>query len=338
MKKWIVGVLFLTLLAGGAFHYYQRRNASPVEKRMRFIMDTYCSIQVPGGSEVVPAINKALDRMQEVDKKFNAHDINSPITEFNQKAAPLNDKEIVGMVRTAMDISQLSGGSFDITVGPLLRLWGFYTDTKRVPTAEEIAAVLDRLGSRHLEIKQGFLIKRKSGVEIDLGGIAKGYAVREALKVLKAQGITSALIDGGGNIYAYGLVYGVPWRVGVRAPRGEGVLGILQMTDLSVATSGDYERFFEQDGVKYHHLLDPHSGQPARELISVTAISADPMLADAWSTGLFIMGPEKGMKLVEETPGMEAIMVTPDGEISYSSGLKDKLEIIKQAPENQAGQ
>ncbi|MDP7421864.1 MAG: FAD:protein FMN transferase [bacterium] len=321
MKKRALIVLSIILLAGGGFFLYRKHSSRPVQKRMRFIMDTYCTIQVPGGKEVVPAINKALDRMQEVDAKFNAQDEESPIAEFNQKAIPVSDKEIVNMVRAALQISDRSGGAFDITVGPLLKLWGFYTDTTRVPAEDEIETVLERLGYRYLEIKEGYLVKRKSGVQIDLGGIAKGYAIREAVRVLKNEGITSALIDAGGDIYAHGQVYGVPWRIGIRNPLGEGVLGVLDMSDLSVATSGSYERFFEQDGIRYHHLLDPKTGYPAGELIGVTVVCKDPMLADAWATALFVMGPEKGMELVETAGMAQVIMVTDEEELLCSSGL-----------------
>ncbi len=118
------------------------------------------------------------------------------------------------------------------------------------------------------------------------------------------------------------------WKVGIRNPRGEGVIGVVEVSDLAVVTSGDYERFFEKDGVKYHHILNPKTGYPARGLTSVTVISPDPVFADAWSTALFVMGKEKGLELVEKTPNAETLMVTTEGEILYSSGLKENVKII----------
>ena len=229
---------------------------------------------------------------------------------------------MVSLIETADSVSMQSGGAFDITVFPLIKLWGFYEDTQHVPGEEELKRVLEQVDYHNLSVKNGTLYKQHAPVMIDLGGIAKGYAVKEAVRVLKADGISSALIDAGGDIYALGMINGKPWKVGIRNPRGEGVIGVLEISDLSVVTSGDYERFFEQDGVRYHHLLDPKTGYPARGLTSVTVVSADPALADAWSTALFVSGKEKGIELAERIPQIEALFVTSEGDILKTSGMK----------------
>ncbi|MDD5686537.1 MAG: FAD:protein FMN transferase [Elusimicrobia bacterium] len=303
-------------------------NKEKIQKQTRFLMDTYCAIQVPGNTEVLKIIDKALDRIEEIDRKFNALNPKSPIYEFNNNDVPISDPEIVGLIKICQQVSEQSNGSFDITVYPLVKLWGFYDKDMHVPAAKDIAECLKKIGYKNLLIKDGKLIKIKKYIKIDLGAIAKGYAVEEALKVLKNAGVKSALIDAGGDIYAIGKLKDKPWKVGVRNPRGEGVMGILEVSELSMATSGDYERFFEKDGVRYHHILDPKTGYPARGLMSVTVISPNPTLADAWSTALFVIG-EKGMDIVEKTSIAEAIMVTTENKILYSSGLKENLKIIK---------
>jgi thiamine biosynthesis lipoprotein len=293
-----------------------------IQKQTRFLMDTYCIIQIPGDVEVLKAIEAAFDRMEEVDKHFNVLDSTNSLFRFNQNSEPITDKEIIALVETSLQISNESEGAFDITIYPLIERWGFFSDTPSLPDKKEIQQYLQRIGYSNLVIEDGTLTKRKKNVQIDLGGIAKGYAIKEALQVLKNYQIESALIDAGGDIYALGELDGKPWKVGVRNPRGEGVIGVLEVTDMAVVTSGDYERFFEVDGEKYHHLLDPKTGYPTKGLASVTVMSSDPVLADAWSTALFIMGKEKGMPLVEKKNDLKTIMITSEEEIVSSSNLE----------------
>jgi thiamine biosynthesis lipoprotein len=165
-------------------------------------------------------------------------------------------------------------------------------------------------------------------VRIDLGGIAKGYGVSQAATVLKKAGVTSALIEAGGDVYALGKKGSRLWNIGIKNPRGEDLLGYVEVEDLAVLGSGDYERFFVQDGRRYHHIFNPKTGYPAEGLCGVTIIHPDPMLADAWNTALFVLGPEKGLKMVEEMPDTEAIMVKTSGEVLYSSGFEGRLKSI----------
>jgi thiamine biosynthesis lipoprotein len=291
-------------------------------------MNTAVTIQLPGDPSVRKLSEKAFDRMEEVDRKFNVLSTESPIYHFNYENVPITDPEILALVETSLELSRESGGAFDVTVYPLVDLWGFFRDAPAVPAQADIAACLKRVGWGQLRIEGGSLRKLNSDVEIDLGAIAKGYAVGEAVKVLKDEGVTSALIDAGGDIYAIGEVYGRPWKVGIRKPRGEGVVGVLDVSDLTIVTSGDYERYFEKDGVRYHHILDPASGFPADGLMSVTVICDDPVQGDGLSTALFVMGAEKGMELVEDLDGVESIMVTKDGKVLISQGLKGDMETV----------
>lgn len=292
------------------------------QKQARILMDTYCAIQAQGSGNTLKIIGKALDRIEEIDKKFNSLNPVSPLFGFNEENSPVTDREICQLIRTALKISEKSGGAFDITVEPLVRLWGFYNKTPSVPGKGRIIECLKKTGYGHLAIKEGRLEKLNKSVRVDLGAIAKGYAVGEALKILKNAGIKSALIDLGGDIYALGKLEGKPWKVGIRNPDGKGILGMVEVSDLSLSTSGSYERFFEKDGIRYHHIFDPKTGYPARGLKSVTVICPDPVLADALSTTIFVLGREKGLEFAKKAGKAEAMVVTDKGEISFSSGFK----------------
>jgi thiamine biosynthesis lipoprotein len=317
-------VIFGALLG---FRYYNLYRYH-LEKQTRFMMDTYVTIYALGPRKItVGAIDRALDRMQEVDTKFNSRNPKSLIYAFNHEGKPISDPEIVFVAANALQIARESDGAFDITVAPLIELWGFYGDAPHLPADQEIKACLHRVGYQYLSLADQKLEKTKNDVEIDLGGIAKGYAVGQAAKVLKELGVTSAVIDAGGDVYALGKRGDKPWKVGIKDPRGgEDLLGYLEVEDLAVMGSGDYERFFEKDGKRYHHIFNPKTGYPAEGLRGTTLIYPDPMAADAWATAIFVLGPEKGLELVERTPGMEVIMVTTSGKIIYSSGLKSGLK------------
>jgi thiamine biosynthesis lipoprotein len=321
----VLAVVFVGLLA---VRIYNSRRFH-LEKQTRFMMDTYVTIYAVGPKKVTSrAIDLALDRMQEVDTKFNILNPKSPLYAFNRQGVPISDQEILDVVRLALEVSHDSGGAFDITISPLIELWGFYGDSPNLPQEQEIRACLNKIGYRHLNIEDGRLEKTKEEIGIDLGGIAKGYSVSQAAKVLRAEGATSALIDAGGDVYALGKKGRKFWNVGIRSPRGEDLLGYVEVEDLAVMGSGDYERFFIKDGKRFHHILDPKTGYPAEGLSGSTVIYPDPILADAWATALFVMGLEKGLETVKKIPGMEAIMVTHSGERLYSSGLKDAFKVI----------
>ncbi len=329
--RWLgFGLVLLTVFLAGLFairQYNLYRNH--LEKQIRFMMDTYVTVYTIGPkAKAVPAINAALDRMQTVDAKFNSRNPDSPVYAFNDRNVPITDREILEVVSLALQIAKDTDGAFDITIEPLIELWGFYGDSPRLPEPEEIRNCLKQVGYANLVLSDTQLQKKKAGVRIDLGAIAKGYAIGQAAKVLRDQGVASALIDAGGDIYALGEKAGELWKVGIRNPRGDKILGYLEVEDLAVMGSGNYERFFEQDGKRYHHIFDPKTGYPAAGLSGTTLVHPDPMVADAWNTAIFVLGPEKGLALVERIPGMEALMVTTAGKLVYSSGLAHALKKI----------
>lgn len=292
-----------------------------IQKETEFLMDTYVTIQAPGNKKVRSIIFKAFNRMHEIDRKFNILNQDNDLYRFNNQNEPIGDEEIRNIVETALEISKKSDGAFDITIYPLMKLWGFFDKVSVVPDSGRLIEKLSLVDYSQIQIEDGLVKKTNPNARIDLGGIAKGLAIREAYNVLKANNIKSGLIDAGGDIYAFGKLHDRPWKVGIRNPWSEGVIGVLDVDDAAVVTSGDYERFFIEDSVKYHHLLNPETGYPARGLSSVTVISFDPVIADAWSTALFVMGLEKGLELVNKTTDIEAIFATSDREIIRSSGL-----------------
>ncbi len=329
MKKKLILIIIALLLLGflGVRTYNSYRHH--LEKQTRFMMDTYVTIYAVGPQRATSrAVNRALDRMQEVDTKFNILNPESPLYAFNHRGVPISDQEILKVVQIALQVAKESDGAFDITISPLVDLWGFYGDAPRLPEREEIRDCLSKMGYQHLLVKNGKLEKSKEEIRIDLGGIAKGYAVTQAIEVLKAEGLTSALIDAGGDVYALGKRGGKFWKVGIRDPRREDLLGYLEVEDLAVMGSGDYERFFIKDGKRYHHIFDPKTGYPAEGVTGTTLIHPDPLVADAWNTAIFVLGPKKGLEMVEKLPAMEAIMVTTEGETLYSSGLKNALKVV----------
>lgn len=234
------------------------------------------------------------------------------------------------VLHAAQKVSEWTGGKFDITFGALAEVWKFDHDQdNRVPAAAEIAARLPRVDYRAVAVDDGpgTAAITRAGVRVHLGGIGKGYAVDKAIAILRAAGLRDFLIQAGGDLYAAGQAADGPWRLGIQDPRGQAgdAFAMVELRDATFSTSGDYERYFVKDGVRYHHLLDPATGQPARGSRSVTIVARDATTADGLSTGVFILGPDKGMALVEQLPDVEAVIVTADNEVRISSGLHGKV-------------
>ena len=329
MKKYLFAITIFVLITGVFFEIKKMRGAQYLEQQCRVLMTTYVTVYAYGKKPAVSvAIDKAFKRMQEVTDKFNAHNAGSPLYAFNNKGIPIEDAEVLKVIKTSLDISRLSEGAFDITVYPLVKLWGFYEDkTDRVPSGDEINQALKKVGYKHLIFTGKELRKDRDDLFIDLGGIAKGYVVGQGIEELKKSGIKSAIIQAGGDIFVLGSKGGKPWKIGIRHPRKEeGLLGYVEVEDMAVMSSGDYERFFVKGNKRYNHIINPKTGYPAAGAIGVTVIYPDPSIADAWGPTLAIMGPA-GLNLVEKIPGMEAIMVTENGKIQRTRGF-DKLRAL----------
>ena len=325
--SWIAaGAVLLCLAVLGTWELLQDR--IHLERRMRFIMDTYVTIYAAGPSSLtLPAINAAFDRMEAVDAKFSISNTENPVNAFNEKGLPITDTEILEVLQAALHITLDSEGAFDITTAPIIDLWGFYGNSPRLPSKMEIDSCLMHVGFEHLSLSPRDLRKDDPDVRIDLGGIAKGYAIGQAASVLKEYGITSALIDAGGDVYALGKRGKNPWKVGIKNPRGDGILGYVEVVNMAVMGSGDYERFFEIDGKRYHHIFNPRTGYPVAGITGSVLLCRDPMMADGWNTAVFAMGMRKGLDLVSRRSDMEVLMISDAGEILASEGLKTSLHM-----------
>ena len=237
--------------------------------------------------------------------------------------------DAMAVLSAARRISEWTHGKFDVTFGALSDVWKFDHDQDgRVPTTDQVAARRALIDFTAIQTDNAartvFLTRR--GMRIHLGGIGKGYAVERAARLLRERGIRDFMIQSGGDLYAGGLRLDQPWRLGIADPRRPSqIFGTLDVSNGAVSTSGDYERAFLKDGVRYHHLLDPATGMPARGCRSVTIVASSPLLADGLSTGVFILGPTEGMALVERLPDVGAIIVTDRNEVLVSTGLHGKF-------------
>ena len=238
------------------------------------------------------------------------------------------------VLRRARQISEWTDGTFDVTFGALTDVWKFDHDQDNsIPTPQAIRARLPLIDYRQIEIddRAGTVFLKRTGMKIHLGGIGKGYAVERALGILRRAGLRDFMIQAGGDLYVGGHKDGRPWRLGINDPRGAAgqSFATVDLTDSTFSTSGDYARFFMKDGVRYHHILDLSTGQPARLCRSVTIVAGSPVLADAIAKGVFILGPVTGMALVERIPDLEAVIVSATNEVLVSSGLKDRFVLLR---------
>ena len=242
-------------------------------------------------------------------------------------------EDTVTVLREAAEGSALTRGKFDITFGALSDIWRFDHDQDNiVPDRQLIETRLTRIDYRAVQVdgtaRTAFV--SRPNVRVHLGGIGKGYAVDRAVAFLREAGFADFMIQSGGDLYVAGSNGGAPWKLAIADPRGaHEPFATLQITDGTFSTSGDYERFFMKDGVRYHHLLDPDFGEPARGCRSVTIVANRAVTADVLSTAVFIMGPDEGMKLIEKQPDVEGVIVTADNEVLISTGLRGRLALLR---------
>ena len=313
--------------------------------RENFIMNTLVTIRVYSSDPALGkrALAEAFAEFQRIDKLSNRFaEKNLPHPELSDvyrvnKNAGLKPVKVSNDTLAMLDRSQyfagLSEGAFDVTVGPLMDLWGFGKERYQVPSATQLESALALVGYKRILINETekTVFLREKGMEIDLGGVAKGYATDMAVQKLRQIGIKSAIINAGGSIYALGLKPdGSPWRTGIRDPRDvDKIIAVLEVRDAAVVSYGDYERYFIRDGVRYHHILDPVTGQPARKLISSTIVAPQATDADLLSTAIFVLGSSEGKKLIEEMPNTSAVLVDASGVINCSTELAEQIEFIE---------
>jgi thiamine biosynthesis lipoprotein len=285
-----------------------------------------------GATQAIDAVYAEFERLEDLLSVWRPGSDVVRLNEAAGKGPVAVSPDTLAVLQTAAEASRLTQGKFDITFGTLAEIWKFDHDQdNRVPSHDEIAARLPLVDytAVRTDPAAGAAEILRPGVRIHLGGIGKGYAVDRAISLLREAGYSDFLIQAGGDLYGSGRRGDRPWRVGLYDPRGtEGAtFATIELHDETFSTSGDYERFFVKDGVRYHHLLDPDTGEPARLCRSVTILARSALTADWASTGVFILGPEQGMALVESLPDVEAAIVTADNEVRVSTGLRDRLRI-----------
>ncbi len=310
-----------------------------VFKETRFAMYTVTSITVSSSSEkkALTAIDAAFKEIEKLERLMNFYSKDSEITVINNNAGmgPVRvSPETFEVIDKAVFTAESTDGSFDVTVGPLVKLWDF--QNKIVPDDKAIKERLKVVGYKNivLDKREGSVFLRKKGMQIDLGGIVKGYSADKAVAVLKSNGIASGIVAVGGEVKAFGRKPdGTLWNIGIKNPRqksdADEILATLRLSDKAVSTSGDYEKFFEKNGTWYHHILDPKTGYPVYRCRSATIVADDAVFTDAFATGIFVLGPQRGMEVLKRL-GFEGLIVDHEGAIYTTDGLKGKINFMKE--------
>ncbi|MDP2066382.1 MAG: FAD:protein FMN transferase [Burkholderiaceae bacterium] len=271
------------------------------------------------------AVDAVMAEMHRIDRAMSPHKPDSELSRINREAGavavPLSE-EMAGLIARAIDFSKLSGGAFDITFASVGCLYDYRLGVQ--PTREALEHARCAVGYQYLLLDREARTLRfsRAGMRIDLGGFAKGFAVDNGAAILRRRGIRNAIVTAGGDSHVLGDRRGRPWTIGIRDPRRAGeVVAVLPLEDVAMSTSGDYERYFERDGVRHHHIIDPATGRSPDSVRSVTLLGPDGLTTEALSKSVFVLGLERGLQLVESVPGADAVVVDAAGALHFSSGL-----------------
>lgn len=348
-KKWIAACMMMgfLLVAGcqnqsneaaqnkseninaGEFDKDTEETQDPVTRDV-FAMDTYMSVTAygEGASE---AVTQAVSEIERLDNLLSTGDEGSEISSLNRQGGGEVSEDTAYLLERSLELWKDTGGRFEIGIFPLMKAWGFTSGDYAVPSEESIKQALSLADSSKivLDARQFSVSFEEDEMEIDLGGIAKGYTSGKIMDIFRANGVTSGMVSLGGNVQVLGKKPdGSPWRVAIQSPSGgEEYLGVLETEDRAVITSGGYERYFEENGVTYHHIIDPSTGYPAQSgLASVTIVSPDGTLADGLSTSLFIMGREEAEKFWRQhSEEFEAILLDDEGRLYVTEGIASQF-------------
>lgn len=324
MRRIVALVLIFALLCGCV------PADEPLPSTSFFAMNTPMSVQIDGGETLLRGVEELAYALEH---KLSVTDEKSEIFALNSNGGGEVSSETAELIEFALDMCESTDGALDITIYPVLRAWGFTVDDVDydngfvLPTDGELSELLALVDYRRVEVSDDS-VTLGEGMMLDLGAVAKGYASDRIAGYLRRGGVTSALLNLGGNVYALGKKpNGVKWTIGVADPINGGTLGTLQVEDAAVVTSGGYERSFTgSDGVRYHHIIDPSTGRPADSgLASVTVVGDSGARCDALSTALFVMGLDRASDYWRENDGFEAVFVTSDGELFVTAGLEDNF-------------
>lgn len=331
MKKFIdficvASLVFVTFSSGGCSKLSGIGEASKYEKIV-YAMDTIMQLDIYSTDPEVS--QKAEDEIMRLDKMLDRGDEESEIYKVNHagKAVTVSD-EIVEIISMAHDVSVKSGGAFDITIAPVMDAWGFYSKSYHVPSDDELDVLLKKVDYSKISL-DGNTVTVPDGMELDLGGIAKGYTSDRLMELFKRDGVHSAIVSLGGNVQAFGRKPdGSLWNVAIQDPeKPDSYIGSVSIENMAVVTSGSYQRYFERDGITYHHIIDPYEGRPADNgLSSVTIITESGMLGDALSTALFVLGLDGAVDYWHTYGGFQAVFVDNNGKIYITAGLENSFK------------
>ena len=302
--------------------------AASGSSREFFAMDTVMQATAYG-SGADDALQAAEEEIYRLEQLFSCQAPEAELARCNRAGEMTVSAETAGLVQTALDLSDKTGGAYDPTLYPLTLAWGFSGGQYRVPDEAELSALRTQTGAEHVQV-DGCRVRLDAGTQLDLGGIAKGYTAGRIRKILQDADVRAAIVSLGGNVAAIGKKPGGgDWIVGLQDPQDPGsYFGTVAVSGACVVTSGGYQRYFEQDGVRYHHILDPKTGRPAASgLQSVSVVSQDDTLADALSTALFVMGLDAGAALYRAGDlAFEAVFMTDDGSVWITPGLAGQYQ------------
>ena len=327
-------LLAIAVFFPGCQFWHQPLNPVVI-KRAQMQMGTLVTITAVAESESVAqaAASAGFAEIRRLEELLSTWIPGSELSRVNASAGvrpmPVSH-ETLTVVQRSLQVAKMTDGAFNIAIGPAVDAWSV-TERPRVPSSAELDSLqpLLDLGAVQVDVLEQTIYLEKAGMRIDVGGIGKGYAADQAVVAMKKAGAKAGVAALSGDIKTFGkLPGGKAFPVGIQHPRREGsVLVWIDLQDEAISTAGDYERFFEQDGVRYHHILDPRTLQPARGCQSVTVIAKEGVWADGLDTGIFVLGPERGMKLVEHLDGVEAIIVDQEGRLLVSSGLRNRIRL-----------
>ncbi len=304
-------------------------------KEIRTSMYTVVEITVSSDSEekAKTAVDRAFNELDRLAKLLNFYSEESEVSMINRHAGDKPVKvssETLEIIEKALYVSENTEGAFDITVGPVVRLWDF--KNKVIPDEKTIKEKLKIVGYKNIIVdrQKSTVFLKKRGMQMDLGGIIKGYAADKAVEVLKKNGIKSGIVAVAGDIKVFGKrPDGGLWNVGIQNPRQKSdkdeIIAAIGLSGMAISTSGDYQKFFIKDGKRYHHLLNPKTGYPVYDCQSVTVITKDAVFTDAFATGIFILGPEKGLDVMKKL-GFDGVIVDKDGKIHATEGIKNRIK------------
>ena len=336
MTRALVLLAFAALIGCRADRSSETAPAGIVERsRVSMGSEVHLTAWTADERAATAAFEAVFDEFDRLDALMSVWKEGSDIEKLNRaagdKAVPVSAevREVLNMARQA---SEWTDGKFDVTFGALSGLWKFDHDLDgNIPARADVLARLPLIDYRKLEVDQakGTAFLKQKGMRAHLGGIGKGYAVDRAAAIMRGRGINDFMIQSGGDLYVAGRRGDRPWRAGIQDPRGPAgsIFASMDLSDSAFSTSGDYERFFMKDGRRYHHIIDPDSGEPAQGSRSVTIVTPRAVVADGLSTGVFILGPEKGMALIERLQGVEGVIVTNSNNLLVSSGLAGRLVV-----------